>query len=124
MKDTIMVDTDIIVEYLKTGKGLLPTAYEKYKMVISSVNYIELLASKTFTDSDLEKEVLEFVEKYFEVLDVNQEISDLAGKLLRENDLTLSTAIIAASAVTNKVALLTESKDKYKGIENLEFVSL
>jgi hypothetical protein len=36
MKNTIVVDTGIIVEYLKTGKGLLPSVYETYDMIISS----------------------------------------------------------------------------------------
>src|SRR5688500_667370 len=98
MKDSILVDLGIIVEYLKTGKGVLPVAYEKYSMKITSVTYAELLASETFKDVNLEKEVKDFVKKYFEVMDVTEAAGMESAKVLRNNDVTLATAVNAGVA--------------------------
>src|SRR5258708_13877481 len=97
MKTTILVDTGIIVQYLKTGKGILPTAYEKYKMVISAATYAELLASKTFQDENLEKEVLDFVDKYFTIRDVSKKIAHEAARIMRVNEISFAAACVAAT---------------------------
>jgi len=124
MKTVILVDTDIIVQYLKTGKGVLPSAYEKYTMQISAATYSELLASKTFNDTNLEKEVLEFVDKYFTVKEVNKRISHEAAKLIREYELNLASAYVAATALTEGVQLLTEDKKTFGKVPGMQFIDL
>jgi predicted nucleic acid-binding protein len=124
MKSVIIVDTDIIVQYLRTGKGILPAAYEKYSMVISVSTFSELLASTTFKDAGLEKEVLEFVEKYFTIKDMNKEIAHSAAKLIREHGLTLATAYTAATAMSESAPILTEDKNTFNKIPNISFVAL
>ena len=103
MKTVIVVDTNIIIQYLQTGQGVLTSAYEKYTMQISSATYTELLASSTFKDVSLEKEVLEFITKYFTVKDVTKAIAHQAAVLVREYELNLASAYIAASAMVEGV---------------------
>lgn len=124
MKSTIIVDTDIIVQYLKTGKGVLPVAYEKFNMVISSATYTELLASRTFEDSNLEKEVKDFVDKYFNVENVTKEIADEAAKVIRDSEVSLAVSYIAATAIVNNYGVLTEDKRAFNGIKGLNFVEV
>ena len=124
MKSTVLVDIGIIVEYLKTGKGVLPTAYEKHKMLITPLTYAELLASSTFTDENLEKEVMEFVNKYFEIVSVEPKAAIEISRILRQNDLTMVSAVNAAVARVNKVDLLTDDKKTYKNIDGVQLTDL
>ncbi len=124
MKSTIIVDINVIVEYLKTGKGILPTAYEKFKMKISSVTYAELLASSTFADSSLEKEVVDFLKKYFEVADFDEKTAVETAKVLRDSELTLAQAVVAATAKAHGVQLLTDDKKSFEKVESLQFVEI
>jgi predicted nucleic acid-binding protein len=116
MKEKILVSSDVIIEYLKTGKGKLPLAYDKCEMFITSTTYIEILASKTFTDASLEKEVLEFLKKYFSLVEVNKEFSLEAAKILRENELTLSASIFCAVAKDKEYAVLTNDFSDYEKV--------
>lgn len=124
MKTTIIVDTNIIVQYLKTGKGSLPVAYEKFNMIISAATYSELLASRTFEDSNLEKEVKDFVDKYFNVEDITREIADEAAKIVRETEVSLAVAYIAATGIIKGYDLLTEDRRAFNGIKRLNFVEV
>lgn len=124
MKTKIIVDSNIITEYLKTGKGVLPVAYEKYTMVITVATLTELLASKTFEDANLKTEVNEFIAKYFSVVEINREIAENAATLLREKRLTLASAYLASSALVNGYPLLTDDKKQFSSIEGIEIVEI
>lgn len=124
MKKTIIVDSGVIVEYLKTGKGVLPTAYEKYNMVISMSTYIELLASKTFSDKSLKQEVKEFIDKYFSLVDVNREVADMTSEILRNHSVTLAVGIIAATSIVNKFELLTSDTQEFARIDGLSLLKI
>lgn len=124
MKNKILVDLGIIVEYLKTGKGVLPVAYEKYKMMITPLTYSELLASATFQDESLEKEVMEFVEKYFDVIDLDAKVGLEVARVLRDNDITMVSAVIAAAAKVNAIEVLTDDKKTFEKIDGVTLVDL
>lgn len=124
MKDTIVVDIGIIIQYLKSGQGLLPIAYDKYKMSISASTFTELLASKTFEDQTLEKEVLDFVDKYFSVENIDKKVANEATKLIRKHNLTLGSAFVAALSISQSLPLLTDNKDLFKSVEGLELLDL
>lgn len=124
MKATIVVDTGVIVEYLKTGKGVLPKVYEDYTMHIPASALTELLASETFKDSSLEKEVVEFVDKYFEVKDIDRKTADEAARIIRENSTTMAVALVAATAVIEKLKLLTTDKATFQGISGVELLEV
>ncbi|MFS8130937.1 MAG: type II toxin-antitoxin system VapC family toxin [Candidatus Dojkabacteria bacterium] len=124
MKEVVLVDTGIIVEYLRTGKGVLPSAYESYEMVISAATFTELLASKTFEDEALKKEVLEFCDKYFSVKDVTSDTAMKAAEVLRTSDVTLATAFLAATALENGIKVLTDDEKKFSSVQGLSFLSM
>lgn len=119
MKEKIIVDTNVITQYLRTGKGVLPLAYEKYEMWIPSSTYAELLASSTFEDANLRDEVLEFTDKYFKVSEITKEIAIKAGEIVRQHATTMTSALLLATCLENECKLLTEEPDNYKKIEGL-----
>jgi len=123
MKEKVLVDTSIIVEYLKTGKGALPKAHEKYEMYISSSIYIELLASSTFLDKELKKEVEEFIGKYF-IIDIpDTEVIQKSAEIIRIYGTTLAVSITAATCIVRGYKLLTESED-FEPINGIEFAKI
>lgn len=124
MKEGIIVDSNIIVQYLKTGKGVLPTAYEKYTMYVSAATFTELLASKTFVDDNLEKEVLDFVDKYLTIKEVSKKVAHEAARILRDYDVTLATAYVAATCITEEMSLLTEEPGTFSGISGVSMLSM
>ncbi len=124
MKKTILVDIGIIAEYLKTGKGILPTAYEKFKMSIASSTYVELLASVTFKDAVLEKEVMDFVKKYFSVVNIDEKVALEAAKIVREKNVNLASALVAATAKVNSYDLLTKNKKTFGVIDGVNLLEL
>ncbi len=124
MKSNIVVDTGIIIEYLKSGKGVLPTVYEKYTMIISTASYSEILASKTFEDPSLLKEVIEFSDKYFKVKDVDIKIALTSARLIREFDLSLATAYIAATSIETGFPLLTDDERTFTRVKGLELLKI
>lgn len=124
MKSTVVVDTGIIIEYLKTGKGALPSVYEKYNMVISASVYTEILASKTFEDESLKKEVLNFVDKYFKVREISPKVALKAAELLRSYPLTLASAYTAATALEGSYPLLTDDEKTFKEVKGLELMKI
>lgn len=124
MKDKVLVNLDVVTEYLKTGKGLLPGAYEKFSLEMLSVTYTTLLASETFKDSSLESEVTDFAKKYFTVSIVDEKTALKAAELIRNNGLNLADSFLAAYCVVNNVALLTNDSKSFKGITGLVLASV
>lgn len=125
MKNTITVDADVIIEYLKTGEGKLTDAYEKYSMIIAPVTYSEILASQTFTEESLEQDVVSFLKEYFKIHETNEVIAHNAAKIIREhNNITMAHAFVAAMAIENKTPLLTMRPEIYDGIDGLEMVEV
>lgn len=124
MKEVVLVDTGIIVEYLRTGKGVLPAAYENYEMVISAATFTELLASKTFEDEALKKEVLEFCEKYFSVKEITSETALKTAEVLRGSDVTLATAFVAATALEHGVKILSDDQKKFNSVQGVTFLNM
>lgn len=123
-KEKITVDSDIILQYLKTGKGPLPEAYEKYEMIISTSTYTELLASETFKDRSLENEVKEFIHKYFKIQEITLEIAQTAAEIIRKHDFTMAEAYVISTALSTKTKLLTYSQKPFTKVLDLKFVEL
>jgi predicted nucleic acid-binding protein len=124
MKESILVNIDVIIEYLKTGKGLLPQAYENYKMFISASTNAELLASKTFKDDGLKSEVKDFVKKYFEIITIDTDISEETGRILREFEVNFATALVASVAIKKDMQLLTADVNSFEKIDNVKILSM
>jgi predicted nucleic acid-binding protein len=93
-------------------------------MVISSATFTELLASKTFEDANLEKEVKDFVDKYFNVVEIDKNLANQAANIIRSSESSLAVSFVAATALTNGYPILTDDKRSFSGIRGLNFVEL
>lgn len=117
--NAVLVEIDVITEYLKTGKGLLPSVYEKFKLKISANTATELLASKTFEDESLREDVVNFISKYFEIIPISEAIALQAATLLRAGAQNLAHALTAATAIIEDLPVVTSEAMAYANVEGV-----
>lgn len=109
------VDTNCFIYLLDENPLLNSFAQEKW--AFSYISEIELLSKKNI-DSNEDSLIRAMLSTCYR-LDHNQQISELAIKLKRENSIKLPDAIIAASAQLLRLPLLTADKgfSKVKSID-------
>jgi predicted nucleic acid-binding protein len=102
----ILIDTNIIIYHLN-GDKTLEALLENKQIYISFVSEIELLSQKVSQQSEY---VIEKFLSYVSVVHSNEKISFEAGRLRRTKTLKTPDAIIAATAKTLGLPLLTADK--------------
>jgi len=104
--------------FLKGDQEVIEMISDK-DLVISFITELELLSFPKLND-DSEK-IINGLLKDCQIIDINQEIKDLAIEFRRKSKLKLPDAIIAATAFYNKLPLLTADK-QFQTIEELEII--
>ena len=107
-----LVDSDIIIWYLK-GRDkevqLLEELSEKGELFTSVVTIAEIRAGLT---KDAKKIILE-LKNIFKPLDITEEIAELTGEFKQKYKLDIADMFIAATAVVNKLTLVTYNKKHF-----------
>jgi predicted nucleic acid-binding protein len=67
---------------------------------------------------------MEFIEKYFTVASVDEKIALQSAKVIREHELTLAAANIAATAMVNSHKLLTTDTKNFERVKGLELLQV
>ena len=110
--DKFLVDSDIIIWYLK-GRDkevqLLEELSEKGELFTSVVTIAEIRAGLT---KDAKKIILE-LKNIFKPLDISEEIAELTGEFKQKYKLDIADMFIAATAVINKLTLVTYNKKHF-----------
>ena len=110
--DKFLVDSDIIIWYLK-GRDkevqLLEELSEKGELFTSVVTIAEIRAGLT---KDAKKIILE-LKNIFKPLDITEEIAELTGEFKQKYKLDIADMFIAATAVVNKLTLVTYNKKHF-----------
>ncbi len=120
----LLVDTTIIVEYLKTGKGVLGSVMDTYTLFIPMVVYTELLAIKRAENDNVSRQIRDFISDNFELIQINSTIAATAGKVLRDYEVTLAHSLIAATALEEDIPLLTYDMHIFDRVANLKLVDI
>jgi predicted nucleic acid-binding protein len=120
----LLIDSTIIIEYLKNGSGILSKIMDSYKLNISLVTYTELLATKRASNGNVNRQIRDFISEHFELKSVTTEIASRAGDLLRELDITLAHAYIAATAIEYDYPLLTYDIKTFDQVPELKLVEI
>ena len=123
--DELLLDTSIIIDFLrrkdKENSTLFTLVQEKRKLAISIITHTELYAGRSVWER---KEALEELEKLFSgvnILPLQEEVSRKAGEIKAKFGVGLLDAIIAATALTNKLDLATLN---IKDFEKIKVVSI
>jgi predicted nucleic acid-binding protein len=95
-----------------------------YKMLVSATTVAELLATNRANSQDAHQQIRDFINENFEVLPTTKEVAEQAGDLLRELDITLAHACVAATAMQKKLPLLTYEIKTYDRIPDLQLIDI
>jgi len=127
VNDLIIVDTDILIdvgrgddfavtylENLETGSMIAISTITQMELIIGCQNKKELRTTERFLGR-------------FEILSLNEQISNVAVELLREyrlsHGLLIADAIIAATAISFKVPFVSKNQKDYRFIDTLNLLS-
>jgi predicted nucleic acid-binding protein len=126
MASSTIVDTDIIID---VGRGIpeaancLQRLKSSSRLAISIVTQMELIVGCT---NKSELRTLEKFLQQFEVIRIDQPISDKAVDLLRlyrlSHGLLIADGLIAATAVIYELPFITKNQRDYRFIQNLNLL--
>lgn len=128
MNNSVLVDTDILIDVLRNFEPTmqrLAEVEEQSQLWVSQITQMELIVG--CQDKRSLKKLEKFLEK-FSVLPINSAISYRTTKLLFQyrlsHGLLIPDAIIAATALVNKFALLTRNQRDFRFIQELELIPI
>ena len=106
----LLIDTDIFIDHLRGSAELKPG---RHRLHYSVVTRAELFAGNSATDL-----VSQLLAPFREVA-VDRAVAERAGRVAREFQLRLPDALIAATALENRLTLTTRNRkdfDKVRGL--------
>jgi predicted nucleic acid-binding protein len=109
-----LFDSNIII-YL--SKKEIPYSYidQFNEHYISVITYMEILGHR-FRNKNEEKFIQELLE-LFTTLYIDREIADKVIEIRKKDRIKLPDAIIAATAISRELSLITRNTDDFKNIE-------
>ncbi len=114
----ILIDTNIVLYYLHWNSTIFDFM-RNYWIIVSVITEIELLSYNKIRDDELV--FLKKVINTFEVEPLSDDIIQTSIELRRKYWLKIPDAIIAATALVNKVPLLTADKQLF-GIWEIDII--
>ena len=123
----VLVDSDIVIDFLRTKDGALPKLLQsqrekKLELFLSSVTVLELFSGKS---SKKTTETLTELIDGFAIVPLGRELAIFAGQIRRDarTSGSLGDLIVAASALSIDAKLATRNKRHYYSIPKLRFYS-
>jgi tRNA(fMet)-specific endonuclease VapC len=120
----LLLDTTEIIEYLrvkdKSQTRLVRLISEEVSFYISIITYAELYAGKSVWENESLREVLETVVSGMIMLPLDVDLARTAGGIRAKQNVGISDAIIAATALENKLTLVTGNTRHFAPIDGLE----
>ncbi len=121
LKDYLL-DTNILIYH---WKGEIPVseienieAILRHSFIISVITKVELLGWRKHTAEGFIK--AKKILKRAKVIPVDNELADLTIELMRNNNIKLADALIAATASLNDLVLITRNEEDFAMLGNLE----
>ncbi len=129
VKQKVVIDSNIIIDFLRQeGKGKQKTQLEA---ILEKKNIIPLLSSATIQElfagqsskKSREEARIRKILALFKILVVNEEVAEMAGKIMRDTKaiIQFADAQIAATALLEKALLLTKNKKDFANIRGIKF---
>ncbi|MEA3355154.1 MAG: type II toxin-antitoxin system VapC family toxin [Patescibacteria group bacterium] len=119
----VLVDTSVVIDFLrrkdKENSWLHKLAKKKVNLWISILTHTELYSGTSVWKSIKAKRDLEKTLSGLKLINVNEGISMLAGRIRSKLGVELPDAVIAATAIENKLSLATLNQKHFKGIRGL-----
>ncbi len=123
--DELIVDTSIIIEYLKKGEGLLTQIWDHYKLIVPVTVITELLIGLEEKQADIQTKLTDLISTRLQLADLDEKIARKAADIVKELDhITLASALVAATAIVKEVPLLTYEIQTFDLVPDLKLVDL
>lgn len=126
MTNLVIIDTDVLIDTsrgVQDGISCIQQLEEQSTVAISSITEMELIVGCRNRN---ELQALEHFLKRFQVLKVNELITDVATDLLKQyrlsHGLLIADALIAATAITLSVPFVSKNQRDYRFINRLNLL--
>lgn len=123
--EKILLDTDVIIDFLRTKQGLLRKLLTlqksgKVDIYLSSVSIFELFAGQS---SKKDKEYILSLLSTLNIIPFDLNIAKLAGETKRDYKLSVALAdfFIGVTSIYLGAKLTTRNKDHFQGIKRIKF---
>jgi predicted nucleic acid-binding protein len=111
----LLIDTDVIIDHLRSGQGPIPPAGTCY----SGITRAELFAGRHADEAGLRRLLAPLGE-----LPLDRAVAELGGRVRRESGLALPDALIAATAISHGLALVTRNRRHFERVPRLRLRDL
>lgn len=120
----MLIDSNIIIlaSKLQHVELLSKLKSNESKIIVSIITKIEVLGYHQL--NQVQKKFLENFFHAITVSPISEEIADLAISIRQKRPVSLADALIAATAIFLKLDLLTENTKDYRGIQELNLLSI
>lgn len=122
----VLVDSDILIDFIHADDKAADFIRElelNHDLGISVITQFELLAGCA-NKTEMAR-LRKFLDK-FELIHMNKSVSEVAvrlfGKYRLSHGVMIPDTIIAATAISNKILLLTKNKKDFRFIEKLDLI--
>lgn len=119
----VLIDTDVLIWYARGNAHAIATVNAIEESHISAVSFMELMQGCR-TKAELRAIHKAFRSEAHDVLPLTHVISDLACKLVEQYALSYSVhvadALIASTAITHQLVLLTGNDKHFSAIKGLQ----
>jgi predicted nucleic acid-binding protein len=121
----LVVDTSLIIDFLRRKDKANSLLYQlaEEDLSVSIITHTELYAGKSVWENDEAKEILEKVLSGMTLISLNEKISQKAGYIKSNTDISLIDAIIAATALVSNMAVVTLNIKDFKIVKGLKIVN-
>jgi len=102
----LLVDTDVFIDHLR---GTAPLQAGRNRLFYSVVTRAELFAGKGTNEDTIQQVLSPFVE-----IAVDRAIAEEAGRIRRRSRMALPDALIAATAGSRRLTILTRSQRHFR----------
>jgi len=120
--ETVVLDTDILIDHLRgfTKAKIFLALFDEKSIsgMISTLTVMELLSGKSASE-DIKRIKIEKLLSLFKTVDVTFSIAEKAGELRRKYSTNPIDSIIAATAISYNLKLVTCNISHYQMVEGL-----
>ena len=117
----MILDSNIIIYSTQPENEFLREFIAENSPSVSAVSYVEVLGYHGLSDE--EKELFEDFFDSTEILPISEEVIAKAIELRQKKKMTLGDSLIAATALVNKLVLITNNTKDFDWIEELEIIN-